>query len=454
MTQAPPKRVDQLRYHPVQSRLRKSNARFKVVEAGRRSGKTEHAKRDGIQRAICAHMDPGIDDYRVAFCAPTRDQAKQIYWDDLKRMTPPEFVVSISETELSIHLVNGAMIAVVGLDKPARIEGRPWDDIKWDEVADCKPGTWDRHLRPALDTDGRPGSAWIYGVPRPSSEFKRLADLGKDENEPDYEYFTWKSADILAPKVIAAAKRTMDPLMFAQEYEASRVNLQGLAYYQFNRERNLRELQPDTRAPLIFCFDFNVQPGVSAVAQEFDSRELGKPPDGCQWASDSVTGWVGEAYIPRHSNTHRVCNALIESWGDHEGLVYGYGDATGGGRSTVQGKEQWGSDWAIINDLMGRHFGDRWRDYHRRSNPRERARVNAVNARMCSADNTVGTVIDPTRAPRLIEDLELTMILEGSAGELDKKSDPAATHLTDGAGYYIEQEFPAVSRDIDSEPFN
>ena len=191
------RRWTRLRYHPEQWRLWNTTSRFVVCEAGRRSGKTEIAKRKGVKLAMNAPVE--LDDYRVIFCAPTRDQAKAIYWDDIKALTPPPMVERILETELSIRLRNGARIEVVGMDKPARVEGRPIDAAFVDEYADMKPGVWERHLRPALDTDGRPGVAWIYGVPRPSPDFKRRYDQALDPEEQDWDYFTWTSAEILAP---------------------------------------------------------------------------------------------------------------------------------------------------------------------------------------------------------------------------------------------------------------
>lgn len=65
--------------HAVQRALIEDHVRFKVVPAGRRSGKTERAKRFIVREAM---QTPG--QYFVA--APTRDQVKRIYWQDLKRL--------------------------------------------------------------------------------------------------------------------------------------------------------------------------------------------------------------------------------------------------------------------------------------------------------------------------------------------------------------------------------
>ena len=85
-----------LRDHPVQTALIEDEVRFKVIPAGRRSGKTERAKRYTVREAMRV---PGP--YFVA--APTRDQVKRVYWNDMKRLSftsilpkPP------SETELTL----------------------------------------------------------------------------------------------------------------------------------------------------------------------------------------------------------------------------------------------------------------------------------------------------------------------------------------------------------------
>lgn len=438
MTQAPAiapellgHRWTEFRFHEKQAALWHSDARFVVVEAGRRSGKSEIAKRRGVREWICA--PPDISDYWVAFCAPTRDQAKGIYWEDLKALVPKDLVESVSESHLTITGKHGARLSVVGMDKPARIEGRPLDWVGLDEFADMKPTVWERHVRPALSTGGRPGRAWIYGVPRPSGQFKKIADEAKKDETGEWAYFHWTAKDII-PEEAEAAKRTMDPLLWAQEYEASRVALGNRAYYSFEVDGNVGDVEYNPRAPLIVCFDFNVEPGVAVLVQE---------------QPDERTAVVDEVYVPRHSNTPIVCREILEAYGDHQGRVFGYGDATGGARGTTA---VMGSDWATIDNILGRHFDENWRNYARRSNPPERVRVNAMNARCQTADGERHLVVDP-KAEYLIEDFLSVQVLEGTSGELDKKTDLSTTHLTDALGYYVEQEFPAVSRDIDSDPF-
>ena len=137
-----------LRPHPEQMRLLKSNARFRVVPAGRRSGKTERSKRFLIRKAL--EPTPWADP-RFFAAAPTFTQAKSIYWQDLKAMIPRYLLAkSPNETQLTIYLINGAQITVVGMDKPERMEGRPWNGGILDEYANMKAHAWPENVRPAL----------------------------------------------------------------------------------------------------------------------------------------------------------------------------------------------------------------------------------------------------------------------------------------------------------------
>jgi hypothetical protein len=119
-----PPRWTQLRPHPAGEAYSNSPHRFNTVAAGRRSGKTERAKRKLVRKLLSAKTtwEP-----RFFAGAPTRDQAKRIFWDDLKLLVPRYLMAERpSESELKIRLVTGGELFVVGLDVPERIEGSPW----------------------------------------------------------------------------------------------------------------------------------------------------------------------------------------------------------------------------------------------------------------------------------------------------------------------------------------
>ena len=396
--------------------------RFNVVPAGRRSLKTETRKRKVVIRALRGNAEGNA---RFFLAAPTRDQAKRIFWDDIKSMVP-DWAKSgkPSETELLLHLRNGSMIAVMGMDKPERIEGSPWDGGVLDEFANMKSQTWGAHVRPALSD--RLGWCDLIGVPEGRNHYYDVAERARAGmlalgDGSEWGLFTWPASDVLPAEEIEAARQDLDELTFQQEYEASFVNFVGQAYYPFSAD-NKRKLEYDKKQPIAFCFDFNVAPGVAAICQEF---EFG-------------TGVIGEVWIPRNSNTPAVCKRLVQDWGEHEGRIGVYGDATGGARGSAKVA---GSDWDLVRQELTPHFSNLWWDVPD-ANPAERSRVNAVNTRIKAGDGTRRLFVDPSKVPHVVRDLEGVRVLEGGSGEIDKRSDKQLTHISDALGYYIVKKFP------------
>lgn len=432
-------RWTQLRTTPTIDALWLSPHRFNVVPAGRRSLKTETRKRKTVIRALRG-SDYGAGRYVLA--APTYAQAKRIFWDDLKALSPGwALACKPSESELTVRYVNGSEVAVVGMDKPERIEGSPLDGIVLDEYGNMKADTWGAHIRPALSD--RLGWADMIGVPEGRNHYydmamaakAMMAELGA---ESEWGFYTWPSLDVLPESEVEAAKRDLDELTFQQEYEGSFVNFTGRAYYCFG-DHNQRPLEYKPELTLGVCLDFNVEPGVAVMVQEQMIE------------GSSSTCAIGEVHIPTDSNTPAVCRKIIDDFGEHTGPVILYADATGGARGTAKVS---GSDLDIAAKMLREKFGKRFSARVPPANPRERARVNAVNTRCRSASGEVRLYVDPVRCPHLVRDLEGVRMLEGGSGEINKKHDMRLTHASDALGYYVVREFPINTVDITSEPFH
>lgn len=325
------------------------------------------------------------------------------------------------------------------MDKPDRVEGKPLDWFGGDEFGNMKEGIWGENIRPALSTMDRPGEAVLTGVPEGRNHFYKMAQYAQSGKD-DWAYFHWPSEEILGMteegrKDLAEAKATLDPLTYDQEYNANFINFEGRAYYAFEREvhankKNRIFYRPDL--PLIFCFDFNNKPGVTAIVQEIDGETCG----------------VGEVWIPQNSNTELVSTKLALTWCHHKGIIKIYGDATGGAKTTTAVA---GSDWDLVYGVLKPVFKDRLKMMVRKSNPPERVRVNSVNARLRTADGKTHAKFDPVNCAHLIEDLDSVTLIEGGSGELDKDSDKEKTHISDAFGYYIAECFPIQSREIVQE---
>lgn len=436
-------RWTKLDYHPEQARLWRALARFCVTPAGRRSGKTEIAKRKLVRSAMSCDREDG---WFVA-SAPTHDQARSIYWDDLRALVPKQWRRKRdNESRRTIYLVNGADISVMGLDKPDRIEGRPLDGIVLDEYGNMKPRVWEENVRPALSTKGRPGWAWFIGVPEGRNHYYKLWKTARTLE--DWDTFTWKSAEILDAEEVLAAKRELDPLIYKQEYEAEWISFTGRAYYPFDWDVHAKvQLKYFPGRPLIFCFDFNREPGVSVVVQE-QSRDDYPGVELPRCVGETFTAVIGEVHIPRNSNSRIVARRLIKDWkdvhrpkGDVENVpVYIYGDATGaaGGSAKVDG-----SDWELVQQELRKVSHWRVIDMVPRANPQERPRVNSLNTRLMTADDVAHLLVDPVKASHVADDLDGVVVIEGGSGEIDKDADKSMTHLSDALGYYVHEEHPA-----------
>lgn len=423
--------------HETQHRFFHSKARFNVGCAGRRSGKSVLGRRRLIIKGGKFHSH---SDGKFWIGAPTREQVKRLHWDKLKEAIPDAWIARsngktkrISESDLTVEIENGVEFRCVGLDKPERAEGDAVDWVLLDEVADMKASAWTLSIRPSLSTKGRPGGCDFIGKPRGKGFYFDL--YSRAAMLQDWARFHWKASEILPPEEIRQAKADLSEIEYAQEYDADWVNFEGRAYYAFEEEVHAcTALEYFPALPLVLAMDFNVQPGTAAVLQEQESKHYDLP----TCFAESFTAQIGEVYIPNNSNTRLICRRFLESWGNHPGLLYVHGDATGGARGTAKIA---GSDWDIVREELEPVFGDRLRMRVARSNPAEVVRINAMNARILNAYDQARFAIDPLLAPKSVEDFLSVSRLED--GRLDK-SDLRFTHLSDGVGYYVHDCFPIV----------
>jgi hypothetical protein len=363
-----------LRAHDEQLRLWADRHRFVIIPAGRRSGKTELAKRRLILKLFqkTSHGSPG----RFFAAAPTRDQAKRIFWRDLCDLLRPRWKAVENASELRIQTTNGAELYVLGLDKPQRIEGTSWDGGVIDEYADCKPGTFDAHIRPALGD--RQGWLWLIGVPDVDGpaqvEYEKFYHLAKSGTDPDWATYHWPSAEILPPEEIASAKRHMDARLFEQEMLGRFILVGGRAFPDYSDSLHVTNVEYDPELPICWSLDFNINPMCSGVLQHKNGdirvlEELVLP--------DTQTNVAVTAFLDR---------AAERGWNLQQLQVYG--DATGNARDSTSGK----SDWTIIKNRLA-HLSPKF--CVPRSNPAIKETLNAINARLKSADGTVSLHIHP-----------------------------------------------------------
>ena len=406
--------------HPVQLELINDNIRFKVVPAGRRSGKTERAKRFIIKQMI---LHPG----KYFIAAPTRQHVKQIYWDDLKEMCSFfTFINSdcIRETELKIIVPYiQSSVTLVGLDVPQRFEGISWTGGIIDEIADIHPNAWGDNISPALDTlhpNGNKAWCWLIGVPDGFNHFFNLAEYARNSGDPDWKLYHWKSADVLPPETIAAAKNRLSEKQFKQEYEASFETTSGRVYNDYsNNNHTFRTLKSSDQ--ILWCHDFNFSPMSSAI---------------CIREKENLFV-VGEIIL-QSAVARQSALEFINKYQDHQNkdLIL-YGDPAG----KAGEKHGHASDYIELEKTL-RENG--WKVIRKVKNaaPAIRDRQNAVRSKIATCDGNKSFFINPKLAPWCNDAMFKTQIKEGSSFQ---EQESPHQHVTTAIGYLIDMEWPVNS---------
>lgn len=403
---------------PEQIRLRDERVRFKVVPAGRRSGKTERAKRFIAKQAMKR-------DAELYFCAaPTRDQVKKIFWDDMKAFTfSASHPKSPSESDLKIFMPNGSEIHLIGLDKPQRIEGIPWTGGIIDEIADIKEDAWQANILPALNTVSplRPDYrawCWLIGVPDGLNHYYDMYQYAMTANDPEWAGYHWKSAEILPADVIEAARRVMSEKQFKQEFEASFETATGRIYEDYGpKNQTSEDIQPHEE--LHWMHDQNYTPLSSAI---------GVIRDDDLFLLDEI---VLTSAVSRQSALE-----FVEKYADHENKrVTVYGDPAG----RVGEKHGHGSDYTEIEDVLRDH-GWKCTRKVKSAAPAIKNRQNAVRAKICTATGERSLFVNPARAKMCDKGLSTVQLKKGSTFQEDDSND--AQHITTAIGYMVDRVWP------------
>ena len=171
--------------HANQVKIHESTAKYRVVVAGRRFGKSALALNEAIARAM------QIKDQIIWIVLPLYRQAKEIYWidPDITRYFLPLVNLGIckaDKSELSLHFhETNSWIRLKGSDNYDSLRGSGIDLVIWDEVADVKQEAFDT-IEPSL-ADSPNHQVLYVGTPKGLNWFHDFALKGDHENQiPDF----------------------------------------------------------------------------------------------------------------------------------------------------------------------------------------------------------------------------------------------------------------------------
>lgn len=207
--------------HAKQRPIAESDARFRVVRAGRRFGKTKISAREIVRHAIST---PNSMNWWVS---NQWKNTRRGYREVVKQL-PPELLAkpapSDTSPELILRLKNGSRIEFYSGESPESLAGEGVDFVVVDEAALIRDRVWYQLIRPTLMDSG--GKALIISTPRGKNWFHTIWNRGADPEHPSYEAWHYSSHDnpYLLPEDIDEARATLPSLIYSQEIEAEFVS--------------------------------------------------------------------------------------------------------------------------------------------------------------------------------------------------------------------------------------
>lgn len=371
--------------------------RFKLLCSGRRFGKTYLCIARLINWAcskansLCWYVTAN---YRMA---------KQIAWRQLKLMVPKEICVKRNESDLSIELTNGSIIALRGSENPDALRGVSLSALVVDEAAYVKQEAWEMVLRPALSDQG--GPAWFITTPSGLNWFYDLWEQA--QQEPDWCTFSFTTIEggNVPKEEIEAAKRTLDERTYRQEYLASFETLSGRVFPDFGPD-NIDDDVKDMGGDILWGTDFNVSVMAGVLASK---------------VGDTLHVW--DELAVKQSNTDEVCALLAARFPGRR--IVAYPDPTGSARKTSAAGQ---TDHGII-----RKYGMKV------VSPKHpwavKDRLNATNWLIRNAEDQIRLFVHP-RCKHTIKALQNVTFKEGSEDYIVDKT-AGIEHWADGLGYLI-----------------
>lgn len=239
--------------HQKQREIVQNKARFRVLLAGRRFGKTVLAVEEMIFNAVSKK------DARIVYISPTFQSSRDIAWEQLKnRITKIDCLLNESRLEVEIPNKFGGKgkILLRSWDAIETLRGQFFDFIILDEVAQFRGfwNGWHEVLRPTLSD--RKGRAMFISTPKGFNHFYDLYNL--ENKDSDYKSFKFTTYDnpFIPKEEVDKAQEEMTEDRFAQEYLADFRKTEGLVYKEFNRQRHVTESFPETYIETILGVDF------------------------------------------------------------------------------------------------------------------------------------------------------------------------------------------------------
>jgi PBSX family phage terminase large subunit len=256
-----------MKLHLPQATIAQDKHRFRVLCCGRRFGKTTLAVEEIKGVALYKKA-------RIAYIAPTYQQARDIAWTMLIKELKP-IIKKANESRLELEVFNKdgeiSLIQLKGWEAIETLRGQHFDFIVIDEVAMMRNFwlNWQEVIRPTL-TDTK-GEVMFISTPK---GFNHFYDLYNTQDK-DYKSFHFTSYDnpFIPKDELDKAKEELPDNRFAQEYLADFRKTEGLVYKEFDRTRHITTEQPNTVTEILVGIDWGYTAPASVHRYRKDADE-------------------------------------------------------------------------------------------------------------------------------------------------------------------------------------
>lgn len=406
---------------PFQQEVFDHPARFKIVAAGRRTGKSY------LACVAAYHHCLQKPKRRAILIGPTIGMIRESMWATLKGLVASEHLSGMPrEVDLELRFVNGSKISLKGFDRPDSLRGiSPSPSfIILDEFAFIKHHAFTEVVLPMTSDPIRKASVLIISTPKGvSNDFYNLFCKGQEPNK------LWKSWQFTAANVrpdmaeeIELAKSTLDLMTFQQEYAATFNTSGDSVFYNFNRELHVSDnlLPFDSHEDIHISIDFNVKIMAASV-----------------WAhrSDQLH-CLNEFY--GSADTTQLIKRIKKTYPNRNIIVYP--DASGNARKSSAATGT--TDFSLLRKAD-------FKIKARNKQPRIIDSVNCVNSMLQDAAGNCRMFFAKDKCTRTIASMEQTAWKPGGTTGMDTAvidKSKNNEHFSDGVRYITEMLYP-ISKD-------
>jgi hypothetical protein len=251
-----------------------NKSRFKVLNWGRRSGKTTVFAYEALGTALT------IPNAHITYYAQTFADARDIAWNIFLEVFG-ECVESKNETllEIKVNNLKGglSLVSLKGWEsvyQSGKGRGTENDLVLHDEVAFCRNfiENYEKVIAPTLLTTK--GRAIFGSTPRGFNDFHTLVNKAQSNEGWFYSHATSYDNPHNDPAEIGRIKNEISDDRFQQEYMADFRKTEGLVYKEFDRVRHLFDKLPERVCEVLVGVDFGfTNPcGVLVIKKDYDDN--------------------------------------------------------------------------------------------------------------------------------------------------------------------------------------